>query len=567
MAALSFALAVLFSRTVFERLPHLEDELAYLYQARVFASGHLTVDTPSPSLAYWQPFVVDYDGQRFGKYSPGWPATLAVGEALGAAWLINAWLAALTVALVYRLAREIYCAEAGAVAAVLVAFSPAALLLNASLMGHTSALFFTTLFLMAIWRFEREQFRLRWAALAGLALGMVLINRPLTAVGVAIPFAGWYAFRLLASLFQRRYRAAVGIALMGVLVVGVGLAIPAFNAAATGDPARNLYTLVWDYDHVGFGECCGRNVHRLEKALIHTRYDLSLSAVDLFGWQIGVTDASLFDHLRTASTYWPHIGLSFVLFPLGMLLGAGPHGRRAWGLLVLWLAGALAWVLAPFALPVEATRDPALSWAWVLGALLWLQLPILASGRDPARRWTWMLASLALGLVVVQMTYWIGSQRYSTRYYFEALSAAAILSALPIAWVIRRVSVKLGLGLLLLVTAWGFFTHSLPRLQALHAFNGVNRAALEAVDARRPDDRPVLVIVRGSLSGEDRVSWRAIGSLLAVTWPLLDSDVVVARDYGTEPGVRESILQRFPDRFVIEAEARGDDFWFIDDEG
>ncbi len=196
----TFFMSALVSRTVFERLPHLEDEVAYLFQAKLFARGDAVIESPQPQRAYWQPFVVDYKptGNRFGKYTPGWPLILAVGVNLGQAWLVNAWLAGLTVALVYRLGREIFTPDVGVIAAALTAFSPFALLLNATLMGHTAALFFTTLFLYAYWRMEQQgRGRLRWGALAGLALGIVVITRPLTALGVAAPLVLWSGVRLI----------------------------------------------------------------------------------------------------------------------------------------------------------------------------------------------------------------------------------------------------------------------------------------------------------------------------------------------------------------------------------
>ena len=69
LAFIAFFMTALVSRTVFERLPHLEDEVTYLFQARIFARGHSVVDTPQPQRAFWQPFVVDYaeTGNRFGK--------------------------------------------------------------------------------------------------------------------------------------------------------------------------------------------------------------------------------------------------------------------------------------------------------------------------------------------------------------------------------------------------------------------------------------------------------------------------------------------------------------------
>ena len=155
LAFFAFFMSALVSRTVFERLPHLEDEMAYLFQARTYAGGNLVIPTPEPRRAYWQPFLIDQGGERFGKYTPGWPMQLAVGVLLGQTWIINAFYAALTVALVYRLGREIFNADVGVIAAALTAFSPMALLLDGTLMGHTAALFAATLFLYAYWRIER----------------------------------------------------------------------------------------------------------------------------------------------------------------------------------------------------------------------------------------------------------------------------------------------------------------------------------------------------------------------------------------------------------------------------
>jgi len=59
---------------VFERLPHLEDEIAFLWEAEVMADGHSSLPSPLQPRSFLVPFVVDYEGQRFGKYPPGWPA-------------------------------------------------------------------------------------------------------------------------------------------------------------------------------------------------------------------------------------------------------------------------------------------------------------------------------------------------------------------------------------------------------------------------------------------------------------------------------------------------------------
>ena len=49
----------------FEGIPHLEDEIAYVWQARAIAEGKLTVASPPQSESFLVPFVVDHNGQRF----------------------------------------------------------------------------------------------------------------------------------------------------------------------------------------------------------------------------------------------------------------------------------------------------------------------------------------------------------------------------------------------------------------------------------------------------------------------------------------------------------------------
>ncbi|MCB9456762.1 MAG: hypothetical protein H6671_12315 [Anaerolineaceae bacterium] len=94
---------------------------------------------------------------------------------------------------------------------------------------------------------------------------------------------------------------------------------------------------------------------------------------------------------------------------------------------------------------------------------------------------------------------------------------------------------------------------------ALYRFNQISPELIEAVEARRTDDRPILALVTG-----DSVRWRAYGALMSVTSPYLDSDIVAALD-NTQPGVRDAILARFPDRQVIELLAEDNYAWFPDE--
>lgn len=585
LALFSFAMAAVISLNVFERLPHLEDELAYLYQAKVFARGDIVGPVLTPTSAYWQPFVIEHSsGARFSKYTPGWSMLLAVGINLGEPWVINAFFAALTVALVYRFAGEIFGRDAGLFAAALTAFSPMALLLSGTMMNHTAALFFTTLFFYAYWRITRRRRAMLWGALAGVALGLTIINRPLSAVAVTVPFILLSLIRLGGDLIKARARFLPTLAplvTLSVIALTISAAIPVYNYAATGDPTKNLYTLVpgWQYDRVGFGEGYGRNGHTIHKGVLHARYDLSLTAADLFGWQLGVftpetpeqydsrvpdenrdcrnlaqSQATLQQHLRTCSAYWPVVGVSWILLLPGMLAAF----RRDWAW--FWVVIGVLWILL---LPMAYDRALV---PWIAAGVLWMLAPLVFIVRradaDPRALWGWLMFAVIVSVIGIHLAYWVGSQRYSTRYYFEALTAAAIISALPLAWLVTkarrswmRMAIYAGVAA---VCAWSLFMYSVPRISALYGYNRVTRAIIDAVHERRQTDQPVLVLV----TGDTPRRWRSQGALNAVSSPYLDSEIITAWYDGES--MRELLVRSFLEREIIELRADGENAYFED---
>jgi hypothetical protein len=182
-------------------------------------------------------------------------------------------------------------------------------------------------------------------------------------------------------------------------------------------------------------------------------------------------------------------------------------------------------------------------------------LPLVAfiKNKRPQSAYTWLMLTLVLGIVVVQMTYWIGSQRYSTRYYYEALGAAAILTALPLGWLAQRVGRWLVLPALLALSIFTLYFYSTPRIDTLYHFNFVRGDLLTQVREEAVDDRPILVIVNGPTQPDsERVRWQSYGALLAVMSPYFDSEIVVVRDTG---GLHDELIATYPDRQVVELDA------------
>jgi len=270
---------------IFERMAHLEDEMAYAWEAQAIARGRLILPSPPNPKSFLIPFVVDYNGQRFGKYPPGWPALLAVGERLGVRYLVNPLLAGLGVWLTYRLGKRLLGQAVGLLAAFLTLTSPFFLINSGSLLSHPFGLVLSEAFALA-WldAFADPITPQRWlpTLVAALSLGTLAFTRPLTAAAVGLPFAVHGLYLLIRGDWDTRRRLIV----LGLIVLALASLIYVWQYAVTGDPFLNPYTLWWKYDKIGFGPGIGREPegHTLRQAWINTRFGLRVGAADLFGW-------------------------------------------------------------------------------------------------------------------------------------------------------------------------------------------------------------------------------------------------------------------------------------------
>jgi 4-amino-4-deoxy-L-arabinose transferase-like glycosyltransferase len=367
----------------FERLPHLEDEVAYLFQARTMALGRLTVPSPSQPESFWTPFVLDYKGQRFGKYPPGWPALLAAGVlATGGAapWLVNPLLAALALYLVYRLGETLYDRRTGLLAAALGLTSPLFLVLSGSYLSHLASLVWLLLF--SLWFIWTTQGKSRWFAVgAGLALGMAFLTRSLTAVAYAVPFVAYSVVQVV----QRRPSPWFRYVLVALAGAGLAALLPVYQWAVTGDPWLNPYLLWWPYDRLGFGPGTGAmpGGHSPFYAWINLKQDLPRAATDVLGWP----------------------ALSWL--PLLPGLALRPRRGRDWALLApfacLVVAYVFYWIGSPARLWGPRYYFEGFAGLWLLSAVGVLKLWDGAKSRQGVRAGRTLLAGTLILLVATNL--------------------------------------------------------------------------------------------------------------------------------------------------------------------
>jgi hypothetical protein len=146
----TLALGAWVADRVLERAVFNGDEVAYGFQANVYA--HLRAWAPMPPCYsmfenYW---ILPYQGRRFSQYTPGWPLFMALFERMHAVWLAGPAMGGILAVGIARLARRLAAglggsyesaerivAVAGPLAGFFAMLGPSLLLNAASRFSHT----------------------------------------------------------------------------------------------------------------------------------------------------------------------------------------------------------------------------------------------------------------------------------------------------------------------------------------------------------------------------------------------------------------------------------------------
>jgi hypothetical protein len=301
-ASVVFFAAAAFARVVLGGVPHIDDSVANLFQARTFAAGKLFVAAPPDSAAFQVNEVLIDGGRWFGYGFPGWPAVLSLGVRAGVPWLVNPVLAGLAVLLGHRLLLRYYGRPVANQATLLLATSPWLHYVSAEMMGHPLSLVLALAVLVLLER-GRTGNRIGWTLAAGATLGALALTRPLDAGIIGLVAALWIVtgstvdadVRLRASAAQRLQ----GLGALALGAVAVTSLLLAYNRALTGD-ATYTPQMMWTdrawgpgSDRYGFGADVGiRAWPQIDPLPGHGPVDVALNlnknlfaaGTDLYGW-------------------------------------------------------------------------------------------------------------------------------------------------------------------------------------------------------------------------------------------------------------------------------------------
>jgi hypothetical protein len=328
-------------------------------------------------------------------------------------------------------------------------------------------------------------------------MGLLLFTRPLTAVGIGLPFAIWALVDCIRD--HRRLRQYALMALAFLPFVGLLLW---YNDLTTGNPFKSAYELWWPFDRVGFGDGIGITGHHSVGQGLHFAH-LNISQLEnyLFGWPLRLS-----------------------LLPA--LLAVGVAAAR------------LAWLGIRWA---RAQRDG-------------VAPPAADSIVTGAAGWDLALAAMAVSLATVHVAYPTPGIMYGPRYYFEAMPAFMLLSARGILLMaealgalgrrvsggdrrVARAAAALAFVTVAALSLFGAAHFTRDQFRLFRGWNNVNDSGLRSVQATQPHNAVVFVTI---------TTWDQYAPYFMQNTPALDTDVVYAIDRGDE--LNRLLADEFPGR-------------------
>ncbi|KYH26188.1 hypothetical protein HAPAU_12830 [Halalkalicoccus paucihalophilus] len=233
------------------------DEGVYLQQAAMLLEGQLQLHAGDLAGAFRPWFFVEDGGRLYPKYAPVPAAMYAVSMALfGEPRVTLAAIAGGNALLVYVLGTMAFDRRVGVVAAATFAAAPMTLVTSSVFLPYAPTTLLNLLFAVWYLRGARRRDR-RYAAAAGLAIGLAFFARPYTAVLFAAPFIAHALWTVGSALHEKGLRPLPGPLVRNALTAVGGLSFVgltlAYNAVLTGSPLVFPFAAFAPMDGPGFG--------------------------------------------------------------------------------------------------------------------------------------------------------------------------------------------------------------------------------------------------------------------------------------------------------------------------
>jgi len=286
-------ISALLSLFVYERHPHVPDEVLYLFQARYMAQGKLSVPA-APVPGAFSFYLLPYRSDNwYSIFPPGWPAILALGVKIGIPWLVNPILAGVNILLSYELVRQLYTRRLARWTVFLLCVSPWFIFMGMNFMSHTLALTLALASVVAL-IYSKKKTSSWYALLSGALVGALSLARPYDAVIVGFLLIFW----ALGVVGKRMKIASIILFAAGIILISI-LVLP-YNYGVMGStlefPLQSYYAEYYGpkANALGFGPERGLGWpldafqgHTPLEALLNAGLNFFSVNIELFGWSVG----------------------------------------------------------------------------------------------------------------------------------------------------------------------------------------------------------------------------------------------------------------------------------------
>ena len=308
ISILGVLLSVLLSGIYFQFNYFEPDTVSYLFQAKLFSEGKLSVPAPPEHGFSSSPHINVLNGKWYSKYPFGNALMLMFGVFINAPWFIPALATGGALLFLYLFVKEIYEEMHNGIAliaAVLALISPATLGMGSTWFSEPVSRFYLALYLFALLKTLKVEAspsgdhsymqKFGYPILSGFALGYAFNTRPLSAVVFGVVGAGLTVYHLL-NQWQERQALLSTIKRFGfffipfVVMLGVCMA---WNTHFTDNPFMFTHTVAQPYDKIGFGARTEGYEPNIEQAFIFTpawaiertwRHILPCISFNALGW-------------------------------------------------------------------------------------------------------------------------------------------------------------------------------------------------------------------------------------------------------------------------------------------
>jgi hypothetical protein len=494
---------------ILERMPHLQDSVSYLFQAKILAGGNLWVPSlDEPYRRFFDHEFVVNNGKWFGLYTPGAPLLFAIGLLVGKVWLVNPVLSALSVFALLVCGRSCYGTWAGLLSAVFLCSSPWVPLMSGTMISHPGSMLFT---ILLIWGLASGIDAKRWFPffVAGFALGALILIRPGTSIAVGLPAIAWALAHLVSNVIRdSKTRTTI-------------------SGSAAGNEKDS---------RLGF-----RGLGETETVRLFLRYCLMGSVcvaaiVFLLYYNKSLTGNAF---TNTYQAYSPHLKLGFSP-DVGIEWGVGHDRHKAITNLSANLKELYQYYIAPPAGSGSGydklIRDYFQIWLFapLFGFLAFVD-------RKPI---SYFILAIILGIFTFYFCWFHSGISYGPRFYYALLGPITLLMARG-AWMCASLVPRIGntvgwiansyavigacaliSAVLLIAPAWT--TSGLKErtrlIQSFRGYNGMNRRILDTIEKANLENAVVFI--------ESDRTWIPYGNVFWSMSPRLDGPIVFARDKG-----------------------------------